>query len=162
MKDFFVKAFAVLLLLTFIVGTVWLVFLSDSIWVSEDGGATGQFFPKLLILVFFGVFPLLLLLWILFPNPFNKLMYKAVNKFMRGGARMMEYQERHEEQNVLDVTINGVDVSTVMAAADMLADKINGEELSEPEGIPYICEECGFVLENTEKFCTSCGAARKE
>lgn len=162
MKDFFVKAFAVLFLLAFVAGAVWLVFFSGGVWVTEDGSARGQLFPKLLILVFFGAFPLFLLLWILFPKPFNKLMYKAVNKFMRGGARMMEYQERREEQNIPDVTINGMNIPTVMAAADMLADKINGEELSEPEGIPYICEECGFVLESTAKFCTSCGAARKE
>lgn len=165
MKDIIGKIFAVLFLLAFIVAAVWLVFFSGGIWASEDGGAVSQLFPKLLILLFFGAFPLFLLLWILFPKPFNKLMYKGVNGFMRSGARMMRYKERREEQNVPDVTINGMNIPTVMAAADMLSDTINGEELpelaEELEALPYICEECGFVLESTAKFCTSCGAERK-
>ncbi len=161
MKDIVGKIFAVLFLLAFIIFAVWLVFFSGGVWVDEDGNVTGQLFPKTLILVFFGGLPLFLLLWILFPKTFNKLMYKAINKFMRGGARMMEYQERREEQNVPDITINGMNLPTVMAAADMLADRINGEEITEPEGVPQICEECGYVLESTAKFCTNCGAERR-
>lgn len=161
MKNIVGKIFAVLFLLAFIIFAVWLVFFSGGVWVDEDGNATGQLFPKLLILVFFGGMPLFLLLWIIFPKAFNKLLFKGINKFMRGGARMMEYQERREEQNIPDITINGMNIPTVVAAADMLADKINGEEHPEPEGIPYLCEECGFVLESTAKFCTNCGAERK-
>lgn len=161
MKDIVGKIFAVLFLLAFIVGAVWLAFFADGVWASEDGGAVNQFLPKILILLFFGAFPLLLLLWILFPKFFNKLMYKGANKFIRGGARMMAYSDRCEERNVPDITVNGINLPTVMAAADMLADKINGEELPELEGMPYLCEECGFVLESTAKFCTNCGAERK-
>ncbi len=163
MKDFFVKAFAVLFLLAFIGGAVWLVFFSGGVWVSEDGSAVGQLFPKLLILVFFGGLPLFLILWILFPKPFNKLLYKGVNRFMRSGAKMMKYKEQREEQNVPDITINGMNIPTVIAAADMLADRINGEEPDEvSEALPYICEECGSVLDSTAKFCTNCGKARSD
>ncbi|MBQ8194350.1 MAG: zinc ribbon domain-containing protein [Oscillospiraceae bacterium] len=162
MKEFFGKFFACLFLLAFVALSIYLAFFMDGTWVSEDGGAINQIIPKVLILVFFGAMPLFLLLWILFPKPFNKLLYKGVNKFMRSGAKMMKYKEQREEQNVPDITINGMNIPTVMAAADMLADRINGEEpCEELKELPYICEECGFVLESTAKFCTNCGAARK-
>ena len=78
--------------------------------------------------------------------------------FMKKNQPMPE----SEEQNVPDITINGMNIPTVMAAADMLADRINGEEpCEELKELPYICEECGFVLESTAKFCTNCGTARR-
>lgn len=162
MKDFLVKAFAVLFLLAFMGAGIYLAFFMDGTWVTEDGSAVNQLLPKLLILVFFCGMPLFLLLWIIFPKVFNKLLFKGMNRGLRNGAKLMRYRERREEQNVPDITINGMNIPTVMAAADMLADRINGEEpCEELKELPYICEECGFVLESTAKFCTNCGAARK-
>lgn len=161
MKQIAVKIFAVLFLGGFIAVGVWLAFFADGIWVNENGAAVNQILPKLLILVFLVAFPLYLLLWIIFPSFFNKLMYKGINRFMRGGAKMMEYRDRSDERNIPDVSINGVDLPTVVAAADMLADRIKGEDIAEPQDIPYICEECGTVLDSTAAFCTNCGAERK-
>ena len=167
MKNFLVKAFAVLFLLGFIASGVYLAFFMDGTWVTEDGGAVNQALPRTLILLFFGGMPLFLILWILFPKVFNKLLFKGMNSGIRNGAKLMKYKERREEQNVPDITINGMNIPAVMAAADMLAEKISGGEMpeelkQEPEALPYLCEECGFVLESTAKFCTNCGKPRSD
>ena len=151
-------------LLAFIAFGVWLAFRSGGVWVTEDGAPTAAIGMRILVLIFFSVFPLFLILWILFPKAFNKLLYKAVNKGVRSGARMMEYKERCEDQNVPDITVNGVNFRTVAAAAHMIGDAVSGEELPEQtaaDDVPQICEECGTVLAAGARFCTNCGTERK-
>lgn len=164
MKKFFVTAFAVLMLLGFIALGVYLVFIGNGVWTTEDGGevgGSGVFLIKAALFVFLIAFPLFLLLWILFPKVFNKLLYKGVNKGIRGGARALEFKERCEEQNVPNITVNGINLPAVMAAADLVRDKVAGEEvpeLADMEGLPVVCEQCGMVNKGTANFCSECGA----
>lgn len=168
MKNFLVKAFAVLLLLCFVALGVYLVFIGNGVWTDEGGGELGGFsvfIVKLMLFVFLIAFPLFLMLHIVLPKVFNKLLFKGLNKGIRGGSKMMKYSERCKEQNVPDITVNGVNLPAVMAAVDMVRDRMAGEEIpefSEDEALPYICEKCGFVLNGMSNFCTNCGKEVKK
>lgn len=165
MKKVLVTIFAILFLLAFVALGVYLVFIGDGVWSTEDGSELNgiqTFGVKGMLFVFLIAFPLTILLWILFPKLFNKLFFKAMNKGIRGGARMMAFRDRCEEQNIPDITVNGINLPAVMAAADLVGDKINGEDIPEfadMKGIPQICEQCGFVRAENDKFCRNCGAA---
>ena len=163
MKNFLVKAFAVLLLLAFIAFGVYLVFIGNGIWLTEDGdevGGFGVFFIKATLFIFLIAFPLFLMLWILLPKVFNKYIFRALNKGVRGGLKMSKYMDRCEEQNVPNITVNGINLPAVMAAAEMVRDSVTGKELpelAELDDVPYVCEQCGMVNKGTAKFCSECG-----
>lgn len=173
MKKIIEKILASLFLLAFAGFSIWLVFLSDGIWVSE-GGEVELLFVKLLILLFFCIFPLFLLVWILFPDKMNKLMNDLINKGLGNAEKIVDKrQDIIEERNIPNVTVNGVNITTVAAIADMLRDRVSGEndtDGSEPDVIPqpvqettsYVCCNCSAVVDGSANFCTYCGAARKE